>query len=65
MAAEGHSDAMASDMEVHMEQRCVMEFLHAEEMVLADIHQYLLNIHGDQTVDVNIETAGDAFQQWW
>jgi len=52
-------------MEVHMKQRCVMEFLHAEEMVLADIHQYLLNIHGDQTVDVNIETAGDAFQQWW
>ena len=32
MAAEGHSDTMVSDMEVNMEQRCVIEFLlHAEK----------------------------------
>ncbi|MEQ5154436.1 hypothetical protein ABN254_21715, partial [Providencia rettgeri] len=29
MAAEGQSDKMASDMEVHMKQRCVTNFLHA------------------------------------
>ena len=28
MAAEGQSDKLASDMEGHMEQRCVIEFLH-------------------------------------
>jgi len=27
MAAEGQSDKMASDMEAHMKQRCVIEFL--------------------------------------
>ena len=32
MAAEGHPDTMASDMEVHMKQRCWIEFLHAEKM---------------------------------
>ena len=31
MAAEGQSDKMASDMEVRMKQRCVIEFLHAEK----------------------------------
>ena len=31
MAAEGHSDKMAPDMEVWMKQSCVTEFLHAEK----------------------------------
>jgi len=31
MAAEGQIDKMASDMEVQMEQRCVIEFLYAEK----------------------------------
>ena len=53
MAAEGQSDKMASDMEVHMKQRGAPEFLHAEKMAPIDIHQYLLNVHGDQTVDVS------------
>ena len=44
---------MASDMEVHMKQRCVIEFLHAEKLAPTDIHQWLLNIDGDQTVDVS------------
>jgi len=30
-AAEGHSDSMTSDMEVHMKQRCVTKFLHVEK----------------------------------
>jgi len=45
MAAEGQSDRMVSDMEVHMKQKCAIEFLHVEEMVPTDIHQYLLNIY--------------------
>ena len=38
MAAEGQSDEMASDMEVHMKERCVIEFFHAEKMAPIDIH---------------------------
>ena len=53
MAAEGQSDRMASDMEVHMKQRCVTEFLHAENIVPTDIHRHWLNIYGDQIVGVS------------
>ena len=56
MAAEGQSDTMASDMEVCMKQRCVTEFLHAEKMAPTDIHLCLLNIYGDQRVDVSTMT---------
>ena len=52
-AAERQSGRMASDMEAHMKQRCVTEFLHVEKMAPTDIHQHLLNIYGDQTVDVS------------
>ena len=45
MAAEGQSDQTASDMEVHMKERCVTEFLHAEEMAPTDINRYLLNVY--------------------
>ena len=31
MAAERQPDKMTSDMEVHIKQRCVTEFLHAEK----------------------------------
>ena len=44
MAADEKSDTMVSDMEVHMKQRCVIEILHAEKMVLIGINQLLLNI---------------------
>ena len=45
---------MASDMEMHTKQRCVVEFLHVEITVPIDIHQLLaVNVCGDQTVDVN------------
>ena len=37
MAVEGQSDRRASDMEVHMKQRCVIEFLHAETTAPIDI----------------------------
>ena len=32
---------MASSMEVHMEQRCVLEFLHVEKMAPTDIQLML------------------------
>ena len=48
IAAEGHSD-----MEVCMKRRIVNEFLHAEKTAPTDIHQCLLNVYGDQTVDVS------------
>ena len=47
IAAEGQSDKMVSDMEVHMKQRCATEFLHVEKIAPIDIHQSLLNIYGD------------------
>ena len=58
MAAEGQPDKMASDFEVHMKKRCGIEFFHAEKMAPADIHQHLLNVSGNQTVDMSTE-------RWW
>ena len=52
MAAKGQSDTIASDVEVQLKQRCVIEFLHAEKMSPTDIHQCLLNFYGGQTVAV-------------
>ena len=53
VTAEGQSDKMASDMEVCMKQRCVIEFLQAEKNAPNDIHRHLLNVYGDQTVYVS------------
>jgi len=53
MAAEEQSDSMASDVEVHMQQKSGTEFLHAEKVAPSDINWCLLNIYGDQTVDVS------------
>jgi len=52
MAVEG-PDKMASDMEMCAKQRCVIEFLHAETVAPTDVHGRLLNVYGDQTVDVS------------
>ena len=51
--AEEWSDKMASYMEVCIKQRCVTEFLCVEKMAPTDIHQHLLNVYGDLTVDVS------------
>ena len=54
MAAEGQSDKMASDMEVSVKQGCGIEFLQVEKKnVPIDIYQHLLNVYGDETVDVS------------
>ena len=38
MAAEGQSDRMVSNMEMHMRKCDVTEFLHGEKMVSTDLH---------------------------
>lgn len=43
---------MASDTEVHMKQRCIIELLYAEKIAPVDIHCHLLNIYEDQTAHV-------------
>jgi len=60
MAAEEQTSKVESDMEVCMKQRCVTEFLYAEKKKIAhtDIHQFLLNVYGDQTVD-------ESTVKWW
>ena len=62
-AAEGQSDRMASDMEVHMKQKCVTEFLHMEKMAyLSTLAKCLWrpNCGCERS-----EAVGGAFQQWW
>ena len=58
MAEEGQSDKMVSDMEVRMKQRCETKFLCAEKVAPAHIHSCLLNVYGDQAVDVNTVRVG-------
>ena len=52
MAAEGQDDGILSDLEVHVKQRGGIECLHAEKMAPTDIHQHLVNMYGDQEVDM-------------
>jgi len=52
MAAEGQSDRLVSDVEAHMEQRRVPQFLHVEKMAPIGIHCCLLNVCGEQTANV-------------
>jgi len=58
MAAEGQSDTMATKMEVCMKQISGTEFLHAEKTPPTDIHQCLLNVCGEQTVDMSTVRCG-------
>ena len=44
---------MVSDMKVQMKQKGVTEFLQVEKMAPVSLHQCLLNVFGDQTVDVS------------
>jgi len=53
MAADGQSGRVVTDMEVHMKQRCVTEFLYTKHLSHIDIHWHSVNIYGDQTVDDN------------
>ena len=44
---------MASDIEVHTKQVCVIEFLTVEQCALIDIQRCLLKVYRDDTVDVS------------
>jgi len=57
MAAEGQSDRMEPDVEVCMKQRSLNSSMQ-KKVAPSDIHQCLLNIYGDQTV--NASTV-----RWW
>jgi len=41
-----------------MKQRCGAEFLHVGEMAPTDVHWHLLNVYGDQPVDVSTVRGG-------
>lgn len=58
MEAEEQSDKKKSNTEVRMKQKCGIELLCAERISPADIHWYLLNMYGDQKVDVS------TMRQW-
>ncbi|PNF20470.1 hypothetical protein B7P43_G07694 [Cryptotermes secundus] len=49
---------MTSDIEVRTKQRCVIEFLTAEQIAPIDIHQHLLKVYRNNTVDVSTV-------RWW
>ena len=63
--SKGQSDKMASDMELHMKQRCVTEFLRA---VNSSMHQHSLTLAErfwrPNSVYEHGEVVGGAFQQW-
>ena len=63
MAAEEQSDKMASDMEVNMEQMCVIELLHVEKKLLSltlidicwmfmETRQWMVVVFQQQTVQI-------------
>ena len=59
---------MASDVEVHMKQKAVTEFLHEEKMAPNDIHSHLLNIWKEKTVDVStvdVSTVRQRGSGWY
>ena len=66
MAAEWQSHKMAPDMEVHMKQRGVTEFLHVEKIASTGIHRHFLYVDVGQTVDVSTVSTVyvGRFQQW-
>jgi len=53
MAAEGQLDKMTSDMEVHMKQNCVTEFLHIKKWPSLTFSQCLLKAYRDQKMDMS------------
>ena len=52
-SSKGQSDKMASDIDVWMKQRGIIEIFYVEKIAPTDIHECLLNVYGDQTVKVS------------
>ena len=66
MAAEGQSDRITSEMEMCMNQRCVIEFLHVEKMSTIDIHRHLLTCIKNRPVNVSTVRQGVVhFSSGW
>ena len=57
MAAEGQSDRVASDMEVHIKQKCDIEFLYVKNIATSNIHLHLPSVDGDRGCECNV--------RWW
>ena len=66
MAAEGHTDKMASDVEVPMKQRGGTEFLHAEKKNDIHWHSMILAkcLPRPNSGCEDSEAVDSAFQQW-
>ena len=64
MEAKGQSDNMASDMEVHMKQRCVTEQLHAAETAPTDVLTLAECLWGPNNGCEHGEAVSGAFWQW-
>ena len=61
MIAEAKSDKTASNMEVCMKKKCIIELFHEEKIAPSDIHGHPWRPnHRCQ----HIEAVGGAFQQW-
>jgi hypothetical protein len=44
---------MEGDIDVHLKQRCVIEFLSGEHIAPTELHQLLKNFYGEQTVAIS------------
>ena len=65
MAAEGHSDIMVTDMEVHMKQKCVIELLCVEKNgTYWDSSTLTECLWRPNSGCEHSEAVGGAFQQW-
>ena len=66
MAAEGHSDTMASYMEEQMKQMRVIELVHVEKNCTCWYSLMLAEcLWSPNSGCENREVVGGAFQQWW
>lgn len=52
LATEGQTDKMAPVMEMHTKQMYVTEFLHLEKIATIYTDRCLMNVSGDQRVDI-------------
>jgi len=52
-------------MEVSMKQGCGIKFLHAEKIAPTEIDQRLVNVDGNQALDVSTVKQWVVFQQRW
>ncbi len=62
--AEGQTDKMASDMEVHMKHRCVIEFLHVHIEFLHNSLVLTEHLQRPNSGCEHNEVGSGPFQQW-